>query len=694
MNKIKTDKILIIKPAYDAWPVGFAYVLSCLEEHNILFDFVDANRSRNLRKDIRIMLNNNRYFAIASGGLIGFFRFFKEIAQLIHKYQAGVPFILGGNITKDASNDLLFGYIGMNFGVLGEAETSLSELISSIINKDHNIGDMPGIVYKNDKGDIIRNLPRRFDLKKNNILPAWHRFDVDFYIRNSSSPFIGNDLKFMPVLTGRGCVGKCTFCSPSIGGFRKRSIEQVIYEIEYLNSKYEFDKIMFYNEMFYPTVREIKDFCARYKELKARKPWIAQVRVDADIDVDTFVLMKEAGCCVVSAGIESGSDKVLALMNKKTTSQQIREFFRNTKAANLPSNGTFIVGNEGETEKDIIKTIDLVIDEEINSGESLMYVYPGTTVYDNALKRGLIKNEMDHLIKVTKIYTTLFSQNVKENYLNMSNMPDDQFLHIATREARRYNTFVFNRYPAQDLSCKIEIQGKEAWMIMEGKCPECGFEVRNRYNIFNRISYPGLLGLGVHDRYICSKCFSQISFNIYTCKEMKGLGEYLSFLKERLSKQNRLIIGGINEDAKFILRINILDLDYQKIQGFIDFTGQYKGQYYVNYPVFKVNDVLNLNPDCILIIDNTSEGENIIRKFYERKKISPPEFLYLFDKQLLDTLKKIKSEGGYGSHYNKFIIWLKYKYMHLKDFCDNRDIHVPEFLQDFAEHLKKEYLLK
>ena len=67
MSKIKTDKILIVKPRYDAWPVGIAYVLACLEEHNILFDFIDASRSQNVRKDIRNMLSNNSYFAVASG---------------------------------------------------------------------------------------------------------------------------------------------------------------------------------------------------------------------------------------------------------------------------------------------------------------------------------------------------------------------------------------------------------------------------------------------------------------------------------------------------------------------------------------------------------------------------------------------------------------------------------------------------
>ena len=359
-------KLLVIKPQYSAWPVGFAYVLSCLERHNIPFDFIDTARSQNWIKDVRIMLKNNNYFAVATGGLIGFYKFFTQLRDIVLRYCPHVPFILGGNITKDSSNSLIFDRIGINFGIVGEAETSLPSLISKIIDRDDNIGDIPGVVYKNRDGDIVRNIQRRLDLKSNNILPAWANFDVDFYINSSSLPFLGDNMRAFPVLSGRGCVGKCTFCSPSIGGFLKRPIDHVIIEIEYLASKYSFDNIMFYNEMFYPTAKEVRDFCHHYKQSGVKKPWLTALRVDSDIDENTFTIMKDAGCLGVSAGIESGSDKVLSLMNKKSTSQQIRNFFRNAKKADVPANGTFIVGSEGETEEDLKKTIDLVIDEEIS----------------------------------------------------------------------------------------------------------------------------------------------------------------------------------------------------------------------------------------------------------------------------------------------------------------------------------------
>jgi len=668
----KSDKLLVIKPYFVAWPLGFAYVLACLEANNIPFDFIDANRSKNCIKELELMLNNNHYLAVATGGLTGFYRFFRQVADMVRRYHSDVPFILGGNITKDSGESFLFDSIGINFGVIGEAETSLPELINAIKNGDDDFSKIPGIIYKSATGDVIKNSQKRVDLKKNNILPAWHNFDVDYYIKESSYPFVGDDLKFMPVITGRGCVGKCSFCSPSIGGFRRRPIDHVINEIEEIISKYNFKNIMFYNEMFYPTAKEIRNFCDKYKSLSNRKTWLIQVRVDANIDVDTFCQMKEAGCIAVGTGVESGSDKVLKLMNKKVTSQQIKSFFNNARMAKMPTNGTFIVGCEGETEEDLKRTIDLVIDEEINTGESLMYVYPGTVVYNNAVKRGLIRDEKDHLEKVTKIGTDLYAPHVKEYFVNISDIPDNQFFEIATREVRRYNTFVFNRYPVQNLSCKMETKGSETTVIMEGKCHECKSNVSYKYDIFRGSDYIGLLGWGIHDRLICPKCLKRLSFDVYACHEMKAQREHLFFFKERMSRKNKIIIGGINQDAMFLLRINLLNLEYKKILGFIDFTGQYRGKYYVNYPMLNVDHIVDLNPDCILLVDCVSDAWESLKKAYKKKNAPPPDIYYLCDEKLRDTMKKVRRKAIYRNWYSKLSVSslrhrLKNRYLSLRE---------------------------
>ncbi len=647
MHRDNSEKLLIIKPDYYAWPISWAYVLTCLESNNIPFDFIDVTRSPNWTKDVTAMLRKNNYLAVASGGLIGFYSFFQQLASLIRKHDPNLPYILGGNITKDASDSFLFDRIGMDFGVLGEAETAFPGLIIGILQGYEHFSELPGIIYKDFMGNIIRNHPQRLDMRKENVLPAWNRIDVDYYIGIGSIPCLGHNIRFMPVLSGRGCTGNCAFCSPTIGRFRKRPVEHLIQEINHITSKYDFDYVLFYNEMFYPTVKEIRAFCRQYGALDDRKPWIPEFRVDSNIDVGTFGQMKEAGCLQVVAGIESGSDKILKLMNKRTTPKQIRSFFRNAKMANMPTSGTFMLGYEGETEEDIRKTIDLVIEEEINTAESPLYIYPGTAVYRSACEKGFIKGEFEHLEKATK-YPGIFIPDwdgKNEPFFNITDMSDDQYRNVAASEVRRYHTFVFNRYPVRDLSCRLETKRNAVSMVMAGRCHECGAEVGYSYNIFEGLEYKGMLGAGVHNRLVCRKCITRLSFNIYTCPEMRDFSEHFDFLKERISKKKRIIVGGINEDAMFLLRIDLLNLDYKKVLGFMDFTGRYKGEFYVNHPVLNIDQALDLDPDCILLVDYISDIQGILSKLYGKRNI--PEILYLCDRQFRDNLLGIRLKLSY-----------------------------------------------
>lgn len=635
-------RLLIIKPDYDSWPMGFAYVLACLESHGIPFDFVDASRSDDWKEDVARLLESNRYVAAASGGLIGFYAFFKEVRDLVKRCQPRLPFVLGGNITRDASDRLLFGHIGADYGLQGEAEKTLPALVGALARGEGGLGALPGLVSRDPSGHVIRNPVDRLDLKARNLLPAWHHFDVAFYVDRSCCAYIGSHLRFMPVLTGRGCVGHCSFCSPSLGGFRKRPIEHVLEEIRFLSSRYDFDRILFYNEMFYPTRAEIAEFCSRYKKSEVGKPWIASVRMDAGLDEGALRQMKDAGCISVSAGFESGSDKVLKLMNKRSSSSQVRSFFRSCRAAGLPACGAFIVGNEGEAEEDLKASVDLAIEEEINSGESLLYVYPGTAVYERAVKKGLIRDELEHLERATQTYTGLFLPRLRDTYLNVSEIPDDRFLDVATREVRRYNTFLLGRYPVGRLACALEFGDNDGFVNLRGTCHECGAPVEDRYPLFFDDRYQGLLGQVVAEQSVCPACVSRLAFNIYSSEGLGGMADHASVLRERLRSASTVLVG-IGRDALTLLRVDLLGMNYDKLEGIVDVTGSYESRFFVNCPVLRPDDLGRVNPDCLLMLDVRPEAEAFIRRAF--KGVRMPDLLYLVDGNLRQRLQAIRRQA-------------------------------------------------
>lgn len=614
MSQTFNKKLLVIKPPFEAFPLGFAYVLSCLEKNNIPFDLIDTSLQSS---DYSKLLKKNDYLAVTSGGLIGQFRFFMDIVAQVRGHKPNLPIILGGNIVKDIRPDFICGKMGIDFGLVGEAETCLPQLLGTIKNKTKDYASIPGLVYKDSQNNnVLRNPPKRLNLQLENILPAWKHFNMDYYSKDAYMPFFGRR-SVMPILSGRGCVGACSFCSPTVGGFQKRPINHVIEEIDFLNSTYDFEWLVFFNEMFYPSKKEILEFCEAYRKMRVMKPWVCALRVDADVDKDTFVAMKEAGCLSTSAGIESGSDKILKLMRKRSTNEQIRKFFRGTRAAGLPCNGTFMVGNEGETEEDIKKTIDMVIEEEMNTGESLMITYPGTQVYRNALSNGLIANEWDYLQKLNfSIGVFTHSWIDRKDYLNITEIKGNQFWEVIVRELRRYHTFLHNRYQAKNVTFE-SIIGLE-YIRAKGTCIECG-------NVVTMNIQHQLLGLETY----CPHCFNRAYFDFF--KQADYTAHHKNLIKG-LSGANRLVIVGLNPDAATLLRIDSFNINFGALKGFLDLNNQYPADArFVNMPILQLKDLSRIKPDFILIVDDPKRdvGLQIKLSYIDNKQADLPRMLHL-----------------------------------------------------------------
>lgn len=605
-------KLLLVKPPYWHMPLGLAYVMRSLEKNNIPFDFVDtAAYPVNLEKTVR----KGNYFAIATGGLSADHNFFRKFIKIVRETKPNLPIILGGNVTKDTNPDILFdkSMLGIDYGIIGEAETALPSFISKLKEGSNDLFSVPGLVYKdNSTGKIVKNNPVRFNLEDVNTLPAWEYINIDIY-KKAWIPFLGIH-SVMPVVSGRGCVGTCSFCSPTVGAFRKRPLEHVIEEIELLFSKYEFDLLNFLNEMFYTRKEDIITFCDDYKKLKSRKPWICALRADADVDVDTFKAMKDAGCVATSAGIESGSEKVLLAMKKRTTPERIRTFYRGTKEAKLPCYGTFMVGNESETEEDLKKTVDLVISEDLDTDAMLTDAYPGTLIYKNAIKRGLIKDEWTHLNTVSFI-TSLYDLNTKKNYVNISDIPQDRFWNVIYTQMRRFNTHFYNRYKAKDV--RFDFSRSRETVKVSGACPTCGCRVE-KTDSFNILS----------QRWFCPECFTWVSFDLYTTP---GMSEHRNMLSAELQRSKKLVLNGTGFQSMNLIKYDHFGLPYDAIAGFIDTNPLKDG-----YPLFTdrkrltIKELKNVLPDTILITDDPAgNSELMLRLFYLRSGIPLPTILHV-----------------------------------------------------------------
>lgn len=456
-------KVLLVKPSYQYFPVGFSYITAALERHGIAYDFLDGYLTENF--ELARRLGSGSYAAVATGGLLGNFSFYRNLFQEVKEVRPNMPCILGGNVTSDVDKTLLLTNIPVDFLVVGEGDVTFPHLVQDLMDGGGGIASIDGLYYRN--GDEIAKTERRarLDLMERNYLPSWDFFDHKAY---------GDRTHSWPILTGRGCVGHCSFCSPTNGRFLPRTVEQIIEEIELLNRRYDPGMFNFINEIFFQDYESIHRFCEAYKKIEPRKIWHCLMRMDAE--AEALLEMKEAGCRMMNVGVESASDQVLRNILKETTVSQMRRFITLAKEAGIILQGSFMMANYGEQEDELMATIDFMLEQGLNGPRNMSINYPGTANYRWAVKRGQIADPVAYLESIEKLFKLDYVQIISDclagdlSYLNLSAMPDEKLYAVIEREMRRFNTHTF---AIDNAKAKIE----DGRITLSGNCHSCGNEL-------------------------------------------------------------------------------------------------------------------------------------------------------------------------------------------------------------------------
>ncbi|MCK5421789.1 MAG: radical SAM protein, partial [Deltaproteobacteria bacterium] len=295
-----------------------------------------------------------------------------------------------------------------------------SKELLKVLQEKFDFKEILGLTFRNNAGDIIANPPRPFIEDLDSLpLPAWHLIKLDYY----RLPLKGK--RYLMISPLRGCPFKCSFCTCQTyygKKLRKRSIEGVLKEIEYNIEQFGIRDFFFWAETFVVDKEYVKNLCSTIIERGIDISWTSNSRVDT-VDGPLLKLMAEAGCWMISYGIESGSQKVLDEANKGTRIEQAYEAVRYAKEAGIKTVGHFILGLPGETEETMKHTIEYAKQLELDLAQFYCAVpFPGSRLYDRALNEGWIKNSgFDHF-KQDSAFMELptVSSQVVNNYRNLA----------------------------------------------------------------------------------------------------------------------------------------------------------------------------------------------------------------------------------------------------------------------------------
>ncbi len=304
-----------------------------------------------------------------------------EIAAIART--AGVFSVAGG--PDSATRPELYLDAGFDLVVTGEGEGTLVDVARARHRGEEAVG-RPGTVGRRG-GRTVRGHARPFLPELDSLpLPAWDLLDMDRYLGEWEKR---TGERRMAVLTSRGCPFDCSWCSkPTFGrNFRQQSPERVIAELRALKERYGVDYIRFCDDVFgisRPWIERLLDGLER-ADLRIQFECLARVDL---LKPDLLHRLRAAGLARVYVGVESGSQKMLDLMNRGTRLAQVERTAAALRAEGIRQFWFLMLGYPGETLEDIEATLRLFrrfSPEEYSV--SIAVPVPGTRFYDAVKER-------------------------------------------------------------------------------------------------------------------------------------------------------------------------------------------------------------------------------------------------------------------------------------------------------------------
>lgn len=420
------------------FPLGLGYIASTVRNSGFQVNVLDINGYRFSLERVTKKIAEWNYGAVGITGLITQYSYIKWLCNILRKTNPNCWIIVGGAIASSIP-DTLLAKTECDIVVYGEGEITVVELANTIQNNGH-LRAVKGISFK-DRGKIIRNLPRE-PIKDLGSLPfpAWELFPMETYIGNLGREKIacrralpkqmerrlrGNNLRAMTISAVRGCPYQCSYCYHTFYGYpvRNRPIKSVIDEILTLKREYGIHHVDFNDDIFVHNRKWTVELCRALIKLGRPVTWICAGRVNL-IDAELLSIMKKAGCVYIGYGIESGSDRILKLMNKKVTAKQASEAVKLTQKMNFACGASFMIGYPGETKASIKETVRFCIDHGIHLSFFYTTPYPGTPLYNWTKSVGKIKNEEEYFEHLSKI------GDAKNLAINLTDFTDDELVKL------------------------------------------------------------------------------------------------------------------------------------------------------------------------------------------------------------------------------------------------------------------------
>jgi anaerobic magnesium-protoporphyrin IX monomethyl ester cyclase len=283
----------------------------------------------------------------------------------------------------------------IDFAVLGEPDETVAELM-----RGDALPHVAGLLFRD--GDSWRQTPERKAERDLDRLPfpRWELLPYERYVIPKSS-MMGR-MRFLPILTSRGCPFGCNYCPYPVGQglkWRYRSPGNVVDEIEHLVRDLGIEYILFRDPMFSLNQKRVVAICEEILRRGLRVKWACETRVDC-LEEPTIAIMARAGCTGINFGVESSDPAIQKGVHRKPIlAQEFIDKVALCRRDHIRTFAFFIVGLPGDTVDTILDTVRFAVDIGASWTQfTVATPFIGTKLHQWAVGHGLIADDHYRII--------------------------------------------------------------------------------------------------------------------------------------------------------------------------------------------------------------------------------------------------------------------------------------------------------
>ncbi len=315
------------------------------------------------------------------------------ISTKVKEKNPNVITVFGNHHASFNAERILRKYPSVDIIVRGEGEKTILEL-ANFLENGGNLKEVRGINFRN-KGKIVTTPDQTLIEDLDSIpFPDRRLIDAEYHCVIAGANIAPK--KFTSIVTSRGCVYNCRFCSCTEiakNKWRPRSAGSTVDELKFLAGE-GYKQIIFVDDCFTMNPKRVIEICKGIRKEKLDLEWICEGRVD----ICSYAMLSEmvqAGCKVLYLGIESANQRILNYYNKRITPKQSENAIRTAKKAGVDVvAGSFIIGAPDETREEIWNTVKFAKRVPIDIPQfNILGAHPGNDIWNEFVAKGFLDPE-------------------------------------------------------------------------------------------------------------------------------------------------------------------------------------------------------------------------------------------------------------------------------------------------------------